>query len=192
MQGWRFWPERPQGPLDEAYQQVRWVRPYRPGPWRVALCALLLLVLLYGTAVALLALLRSESLADLVVRVLLVVAVFAAVVWGLVRTYVCGVWVTDAGVRVVRPFGSREWTWAGVADVRSVPGAVRVLGTPVRARGEALVLVLADGTDVETPLTSRSPDFLGRPEAYDMAAGAVEGWLEQERRRRDGPGHPAR
>ena len=36
----------------------------------------------------------------------------------------------------------------------------------------------ADGTDVETPVCDRSPDFLGRPEAYDMAAGAVEGWLE--------------
>jgi hypothetical protein len=192
MKGYRFWPERPPGPLDEAYQQVRWVRPYRPGPWRIGLCGVLLLVLLYGAAVGLLALLRSQSVADLVVRALLEVALFAAVVWGFVRTYVGGVWVTDAGVRVVGPTRVRQWTWAGVADVRSVHGGVRVLGTPVRAPGEVLVLVLADGTDVETPLTNRSPDFLGRPEAYDMAAGAVEGWLEQQRRRRDGPGRPAR
>jgi len=33
---YRFWPERKQGPVDDAYVQSRWVRPYRPGAIRVA------------------------------------------------------------------------------------------------------------------------------------------------------------
>jgi hypothetical protein len=63
----------------------------------------------------------------------------------------------------------------GVFDVRSVPGPTRLLGTPVRVGGNAVFLVLSDGTDVETPLADRSADFLGRAEAYDMASSAVEG-----------------
>ena len=89
-------------------------------------------------------------------------------------------------MRVVRPLSTRAWQWRDVADVRSVPGSTRLLGTPVRVDGHAVVLVLSDGSDVETPLSDRSGDFLGRSEAYDMAATAVEGWLEQHRRRGDG------
>ncbi len=33
--GWKFWPEKEPGPVDDAYVQVQWVRPYRPGPLRL-------------------------------------------------------------------------------------------------------------------------------------------------------------
>jgi Bacterial PH domain len=180
---YRFWPERAAGPVDDAYHQIRWVRPYRPGPVRVGLCLLLLFALLYATMVSLLAVYGSASLAELAVRTLLAAATCLAVLTVAVRAYLSGVWVTDDGVRVLRPLSTHVWTWAQVADVRSVPGPTRLAGTPVRVLGHRLVLVLADGTDVQTPLTDRSPDFLGRVEAYDMAASAVEGWLEIARRR---------
>ena len=183
MPKYRFWPERPKGPLDEAYVQDRWLRPYRPGPFRVVACGLLLGALLLLTMAGLLATFGSAGVAELGVRWLIATAVFFGLVLLLVRAYLGGVWVTDRGVRLVRPFSTRRWTWAEVADVRAVPGPTRLLGSPLRVPGLAVVLVLADGSDVETPVSDRSPDFLGRAEAFDMAAGAVEGWLEQAHRR---------
>jgi hypothetical protein len=187
VKGWRFWPEREPGPVDDAYVQSRWVRPYRPGPFRVAACVLLLVLLAYLTVGGMLALFGSGGYADLAARALIAVAVFVALLWLLVRTYLAGVWVTDHHVRVMRLLSTRVWGWADVADVRSVPGTARLLGFPVRVPGRSVVLVLSDGSDLETPVADRSPDFLGRAEAYDMASGAVEGWLEQHRRRHQHP-----
>ncbi len=179
---YRFWPEKEPGPLDEAYQQTRWLRPYRPGPYRVGVCLLLLALLMYATMVSLLAIYGAAAIPELGLRLVIAGAVYGLLVLVAVRAYLSGVWVTDAGVRVVRPMSTRVWRWAEIADVRSVPGPTRLLGTPVRVDGHALVMVLADGSDIETPLTDRSADFLGRAEAYDMASSAVEGWLEQNRR----------
>ncbi len=181
---YRFWPERPPGPVDDAYHQTKWVRPYRPGPYRVAVCLFLIVVLLYATMASLLAVYGSFGIPELGLRLLLAGGIYVLLVLVGVRAYLSGVWVTDDGVRILRPLSTRAWRWADVADVRSVPGPTRLLGTPVRVGGHAVVLVLSDGTDVETPLADRSADFLGRAEAYDMAASAVEGWLEQHRRHR--------
>jgi hypothetical protein len=180
---YRFWPERPIGPLDDAAVQDRWIRPYRPGPFRVATCAALLAALLLLTMAALLATFGSAGFAELGLRWLIATMLFAGLTFLLVRTFLGGAWVTDHGVRLVRPFSTRRWTWAEVADVRAVACAARLLGSPLRVPGRVVVVVLADGSDVETPVCDRSPDFLGRPEAFDMAADAVEGWLEQARRR---------
>lgn len=187
---YRLWPEpdREPGPLDEAYRQTRWLRPYRPGPWRLALCLAILVLLLFMTMVSLIAAYASVSFLELGLRAVIAAAVYVGLVWTVFRVYLSGVWVTDDGVRMVRPFSTRMWAWRDIADVRSVPGSTRLLGSPVRVEGHAVFLVLSDGTDVETPLSNRSGDFLGRPEAYDMAATAVEGWLEQHRRRGGGRG----
>lgn len=181
---YQFWPEKEPGPVDEAYRQTRWLRPYRPGPYRVAVCLFLLALLMYATMVSLLAVYGSGGIPELGLRIIIAGVVYAGLVLAAVRAFLSGVWVTDAGVRVVRPLSTRVWTWADIADVRSVPGPTRLLGTPVRVGGNSVFLVLSDGTDVETPLADRSADFLGRAEAYDMASSAVEGWLEQNRRRR--------
>jgi hypothetical protein len=183
VKGWRFWPEPEPGPVDDAYVQARWVRPYRPGPFRVGACLLLLVLLAYLTVGGLLAMYGSRGYADLAARTLIAGVVFVLLVLLLVRTYLAGVWVTDHHVRVLRLLSTRVWGWTDVADVRSVPGPARVLGLPLRVPGRTVVLVLTDGSDVETPVDDRSPDFLGRVEAYDMASGAVEGWLGQHRRR---------
>jgi hypothetical protein len=181
----RLWPEpdKDPGPLDEAYRQTRWVRPYRPGPYRMATCLLVVTFLLFATMVSLLAAYGSGSILELGLRGVIGAAVYVGLLWAVFRTYLTGVWVTDESVRVVRPLSTRVWRWRDVADVRSVPGSTRLLGSPVRVDGHAVYLVLSDGTDVETPVSDRSGDFLGRAEAYDMAATAVEGWLEQHRRK---------
>ena len=62
-----------------------------------------------------------------------------------------------------------------------MPGRTRVLGGPWRGSGSTVYLVLQDGSDLETPLTDVSVDFVGRAEAFDMAAGAVERWFEEAR-----------
>ncbi len=180
---YQFWPEKEPGPLDEAYRQTRWLRPYRPGPFRVAACLFLLALLMYLTVVSLLAVYGSAAIPELALRIVIAGAVYGVLVLAAIRAYLSGVWVTDTGVRVVRPLSTRVWPWTAIADVRSVPGPTRLFGTRLRVTGHAVFLVLADGTDVETPLADRSADFLGRAEAYDMASSAVEGWLEQNRRR---------
>ena len=150
---------------------------------RVAVCLLLVTALLYLTMAGLLATLSSAGIVELFVRVVIAGALFAALLALAVRCFLSGVWVTDHGIRVLRPLSTRAWQWADIADVRSAVGPTRLAGSVVRVHGETVLLVLTDGSDVETPVASRSLDFLGRPEAYDMASGAVEGWLEQYRRR---------
>lgn len=181
---YRFWPERAPGPVDDAYVQTRWLRPYRPGVIRVATSLLLLAALGLVLQVSLLTTFHAPSGVDLVVRLVVTLVLLLGLGTLFSRCYLSGVWVTDHKVRVLRPLSTRAWRWDEVADVRSVAGVTRVLGTPVALRGHTVVLVLRDGSDVVTPLNDRSPDFIGRSEAYDMAAGAVEGWFEAATRRR--------
>ena len=180
---YRFWPERRQGPVDDAYVQQRWMRPYRPGPLRVAASLLLLGALGLVLQVALLTTFRAPSALDVAIRAVSAVVLLAVLAVGFSRCFLSGVWVSDHRVRVLRPLSTRVWSWAEVADVRSVAGPTRLLGGPIAISGLVVVLVLRDGTDVVTPVSSRSPDFLARPEAYDMAATALEGWWQANIRR---------
>ena len=175
--------ERPPGPVDDAYAQTRWLRPYRPGVVRVATSLLLLATLGLVLQVSLLTTFRAPTTADTLVR--LAITVVLLVVLGTVfsRCYLAGVWVTDHRVRVLRPLSTRSWAWSEIADVRSVAGPTRVLGTPLALPGHAVVLVLADGFRRRHPGVRPVAGLLGRPEAYDMAAGAVEGWFEAATRR---------
>jgi hypothetical protein len=97
------------------------------------------------------------------------------------RLMATGVWVNDFGVRIYGLVRSERIPWASVADVRRVHGSTRLLGSPLRASGDAVWIVLLDGSDRETPVTDRGADFLGRAEAYDMASGAIERWFEETR-----------
>lgn len=184
---YRFWPEREPGPVDDAYVQTRWVRPYRPGIIRVATTVLLIAVLGLVAQVSLLTTFHAPDATTLVIRIVVTLALLVSLTLVFSRCYLSGVWVTDQGVRVLRPLSTRVWTWQQIADVRSVQGPTRLLGSPLGVPGRGVVLVLADGSDISTPLSDRSPDFLGRPEAYDMAAGAIEGWFELATRRRSTP-----
>ena len=182
--GYRFFPERAPGPVDDGYRQVRWVRPYRPGPFRWAAAVALLVLLFWGGLVAFALLTGATSIEDLGLRAVLAGLIYVGLAVLAARCFLAGVWVTDDAVQVRRLLSTRTWPWSEVADVRVLTGTAPLLGTPVRVSGRVSALVLSNGSDIVTPVGSGSPDFLGRAEAFTMAAEAVEGWFEQARRRR--------
>ena len=114
-----------------------------------------------------------------VVDLLVTVVVAGSLTVCCARLMSVGVWVNDFGVRILGLVRNEEIDWKRVTDVRRVQGPARLLGSPVRRTGDTVWIVLADGSDRETPLTDAGPDFLARAEAYDMAAGAVERWFEE-------------
>lgn len=181
--GWRFWPEPAKHPVGAAYRQVRWVRPYRPGFPRVMAVALLALIVSQVAVVAVLILVTPG--APLVDRLLLGSAALAATVGvGMLlgRTFASGVYVNDAGLRLVTVRRTLTAGWGEVVDVSDVEGRQALLGVPILSlSGRAVVVTFRDLGPVRTPLTSVGPDFLGRAEAYDMAAGAVERWFSETR-----------
>ncbi|MEU6668199.1 hypothetical protein [Streptomyces sp. NPDC046727] len=157
----------------------RWRRPYRPGPWRVAVAALwLLLASLVLFAAVLIALTGSLSTAGAVL-----VAGLAIVACAL-RLLRMGVWVSRRGLRRTGFLLTRTVPWARVVSVRTVQQPVRWLGLPRTVQGQALELVRKDRRAEDTPplLTTHTLDFLGRPVAFDRAADAVEAWAAENRR----------
>jgi hypothetical protein len=173
VQGWKFWPDRPKGPVDEAYVQHRFVRPYGPGPLRWVIAIAGAAVTAFTAFAALLLVYTSSNLVDLLVSGVLALAVVLAVGTLTARFGMAGVWVNDAGVRAVTVLRSRTWAWRQVADVRLA--ASRTTGR------RTLLLVLTDGSDVTLPLVEHGLDFLGRAEAFDIATTAVERWWRGSR-----------
>jgi hypothetical protein len=165
-------------PFDD---RERWRRPYRPGPWRVGVAALVLLLASFVlfSAVAL-ALTGSASSAGAVVGGACVV------IAGALRLLRMGVWVSGRGLRHVGFLVTRTAPWARVVSVRTVQQPVRWLGLPRTVQGQALVLVRGDRPAEDTPplLTTHTLDFLGRPAAFDRAADTVEAWAAEYGRRR--------
>jgi hypothetical protein len=150
-----------------------WRRPYRPGPWRVGTAALLLLLASYVLfAAVIIALTGSVSEGGVVFGGALVVI---AVSLRLLRV---GVWVSARGVRHVGFFRTRTVRWEQVVAVRTVQQPVRWLGLPRTVQGQALTVVRRDHAveDTSPLLTTHNADFLGRTEAFDRAADAVEAW----------------
>ncbi len=181
VSGWRFWPEREPGPVDDAYVQARWVRPYLPGPFRVLLTAVITGFAMFTSFAGFLAVFAEPTVGRRLIVALITLVLGGSLAILGSRLLSSGVWVNDFGVRVLSITGSEIINWESVADVRRVQGRPRLLGSPVRRSGEGVWLVLKDGSDRETPLSDRGPDFLARPEAFDMAAGAVERWFEGNR-----------
>jgi hypothetical protein len=169
-------------PVDEEYVQSKWVRIYRPGPWRtvgfivmVFLTSWLAIMTILATAIP------QTILTKLVGFVLLGVPLFVCG-WLTIRMAESGVYVTDRQVRVISLTGVTVVPWQDVADVRRTPGRQALLGVALFYRdGERVALVLRNGDGLQTPLTSHSPDFTGRAEAYDMAALRLERWWEESR-----------
>ncbi|WP_445529932.1 hypothetical protein [Streptomyces cyslabdanicus] len=158
----------------------RWRRPYRPGPWRVGAAALLLLlasfVLLAGVVTALTATLSSAGFCFVLALV---------VIAGALRLLRMGVWVGARGLRHVSLLVTRTTPWAQVAGVRTVQQPVRWLGLPRTVQGQALVLSRKSRAQQGLPplLTTHNADFLGRAEAFNRAADAVEAWAAENRKR---------
>jgi hypothetical protein len=164
-------------PFDD---RERWRRPYRPGPWRVGVAAVTLLlasfVLLSAVVIALTGGLSSAAV---------IFGVSLVMVAGALRLLRMGVWVSAHGLRQVRFLVTRSTPWAQVGNVHTVQQPVRWLGLPRTVQGQALVLVRRGRAAEGLPplLTTHNADFLGRVAAFDRAADSVEVWAEEYRPR---------
>ncbi|MEU3982307.1 hypothetical protein AB0F77_19755 [Streptomyces sp. NPDC026672] len=158
--------------------RARWRRPYRPGPWRVGLAALCLLlasfVLFAGVLIAL-----TDSVSSAGLVFVLALAVIASAL----RMLRMGVWVSAHGLRHVRFLVTRTVTWQRVAAVRTVQQPVRWMGLPRTVQGQALTVVQRNrsGEEVTPLLTTHNLDFLARGSAFDRAADTVEAWAAENR-----------
>ncbi|WP_333768813.1 hypothetical protein [Streptomyces sp. IBSBF 2435] len=164
--------DRPLPHLDED----RWMRPYRPGPWRVATAALALMLASYLLFAALIMAAAGDPQGA---AVCLLVA--ALVIGATLRLLRVGVWVSGKGLRQTGFFGTVTVPWRKVASVRTAQQPVRVLGLPRSVQGQALIITRKGGEPLRTQLTDHNADFLGRVEAFDMAADAIEGWAAELR-----------
>ena len=176
--GWKLWPDRPRGPVGSDYRQVEWMRPYRPGYLRVLASGIgmvifflpflsSLVVFLASTGPVIPRLLVSLSLALIATGCLILVG----------RLFAAGIYVTDFGVRIVTMTKMLSWQWDQVADVSTTSAKAPLLGVPLLpVTADAVFITTADAGPIRTPVTSKSLDFLGRTEAFDAAALAVERW----------------
>ncbi|MER5779013.1 PH domain-containing protein [Streptomyces sp. NPDC002039] len=154
----------------------RWRRPYRPGPWRVAVAALLLLLsafMLLATMIV--------AFAGTWGGALLSLAAALTVVGATLRLLRMGVWVSRTGLRRVAFFGTRSVAWSRIDSIRTVQQPVRWLGLPRTVQGQALTAAAHDGAELPVLLTDHNADFLARSEAFDRAAGMVEAWADEYR-----------
>lgn len=154
----------------------RWRRPYRPGPWRVAGAAVLLLVsafMLLATVII--------AFAGTTAGAAIAAGASLLVLGSALRLLRTGVWVSPAGLRRVGFFSTRSIAWSEIDDVRKVQQPVRWLGLPRTVQGQALTVAGRDGAELPVLLTDHSADFLARGEAFDRAAGQVEAWAQEYR-----------
>ncbi|AZM49097.1 hypothetical protein DMB38_27870 [Streptomyces sp. WAC 06738] len=161
----------------------RWRRPYRPGPWRVLMAAIELLLasyLLFATVIML--------LADSVTGALTCAGVAGGIILAALRLLRVGVWVSAHGLRQVHLLRTVTLAWDEVAAVRTVQQPVKWLGLPRTVQGQALLVVPGarrgrggDSAPLRPLLTDSNADFLSRPEAFDRAADTVEAWATELR-----------
>nr|WP_244291502.1 PH domain-containing protein [Streptomyces subrutilus] len=154
----------------------RWRRPYRPGPWRVGIAALLLLLsafMLLSTMIV--------AVAGAWGGAAVCLALALVVIGSALRLLRAGVWVSRAGLRRVGFFGTRSIAWAEVTELRTVQQPVRWLGLPRTVQGQALTVATREGAELPALLTDHDADFLSRREAFDRAADTVGAWADEYR-----------
>lgn len=154
----------------------RWMRPYRPGPWRVGMAALALMLASYLMFAALI-MVAAGSVRG--AGLCLGLAVLVIVVT--LRLLRVGIWLSGKGVRQVGFFATSTVPWRQVGTVRTAQQPVKVLGMPRTVQGQALVISRRGGEPLRTLVTDHNADFLGRVEAFDIAADAIEGWAAELR-----------
>ncbi|MFF9200053.1 hypothetical protein ACF09L_33080 [Streptomyces sp. NPDC014779] len=148
----------------------QWRRPYRPGPWRVGLAALALLLASFVLLAAVII-----AVAGAAGGALFTFGFAALIIAVALRMLRMGVWVSRAGLRHVRFLTTTTLPWSQAGGVRTVQQPVRWLGLPRTVQGQALVLVRRSGEQIAL-LTDHNADFLSRVEAFDRAADTVEAW----------------
>jgi hypothetical protein len=169
-------------PVDEEYVQTKWVRIYRPGPWRTAGFVVMVFLTSWLAIMTILAVAVPQTLLGKLAGAGLVGIPLFVVGWLTIRMAECGVYVTDRQVRVTMLSDVVVVPWDDIVDVRRVPGPQALLSIALVYReGERVELVRRDGEGLRTPLTSHSADFAGRAEAFDMAALRLERWWQESR-----------
>ncbi len=146
-----------------------WVRPYRPGPWRVSAAAMLLMLASYLLIAAVI-----MGFAGNGSGVVTTVAAAVLAVGCTLRLLRVGLWVSPRGLRQVGLLYTTTLPWNRVGSVRTAQQPVKWLGLPRTVQGQALVVTRADGVLLRPLLTDHNADFLGRTEAFDQAADAIE------------------
>jgi hypothetical protein len=164
----------PDAPVDGAYRQVRRVRVTPRGPIRIAALVVSTLVMISATGSLVMAAFGTGFS-----PLMLVGSAAAATILALVlRGWVVGTYVTDAGVTVETTWREVSLPWDQVRSisVRTTPSPF--LGLPVRTSVERSVVETTDGRTVGTHLYATSPDLWLRAEAFDMARLRLERWRE--------------
>lgn len=167
--GWKFWPDRAKGSVGDAYRQVAWIRPYRPGPLRVMITLLGILVTTLPAFIAFSTLLSPGPFLPRLVYGAAFGLIASGLAIAVTRFFAVGVYVNDAGVRILTMRDVAVFPWRLVTDVSTASrgGA---------STGDRVVITVRDGGPVATPVHRRSTDFLGRPEQFAMASLAIERW----------------
>jgi hypothetical protein len=168
-------------PLDRDYVQASFVRLHRPGPWRTALVVALAFACAWASLAAVLAVTVARTFPAKLVVVAITALPLMALYLLTARILSVGVYANDWALKQNRVRTAFEADWADVVDVRRVVDRVRLLGVGPRVDGHRVVVVMRDGDEIATTITTHSPDFYLRAEAFDQAALAVERWWEQSR-----------
>jgi hypothetical protein len=168
--------EYPTGRALPYAEQDGWIRPYRPGPWRVGSAALALIFASYLLFAALI-----MAAAGGVQAAGVCLAAAALVILATLRLLRVGIWVSAKGLRQAGYFATTTVPWQHVVAVRTAQQPVRVLGLPRSVQGQALLITRRGGSTLRPLLTDHNADFLGRVEAFDIAADAIEGWATEPR-----------
>jgi len=153
-----------------------WMRPYRPGPWRVAAAALALMLAAYLMFAALI-MVAAGSVQGAGACLGFAVLVIACTL----RLLRMGVWISGKGLRQVGFFVTVTLPWRQVGRVHTAQQPVKVLGLPRTVMGQALLISRRGGQMLRPLMTDHNADFLGRVEAFDIAADALEGWATELR-----------
>jgi hypothetical protein len=167
--GWKLWPERRKGPVDDAYRQVAWIRPYRPGPVRIAISLVGVLITTPPSLLAVSALFSAGPVLDRLIVATAFGLITAGLMIAVTRFFAVGVYVNDAGVRIMTLRTVAVFPWRLVTDVSTT-------GSPATGDGSRVIITVRDVGPISTPVHRHSPDFLGRPESFAMASLAIERW----------------
>ncbi|WP_406391706.1 hypothetical protein [Streptomyces sp. NBC_00887] len=151
-----------------------WRRPYRPGPWRVAAAATVLLLASFVLLAAMII-----SLAGSISGAGACFVLAGLLITSALRLLRVGAWVSRHGVRRVGFFLTTTVPWDQAASVRTVQQPVRWLGFPRTVQGQALVVVRRGGEALPPLVTDHNADFLARGEAFERATDTIEAWGDE-------------
>ena len=170
-----LWPKPdPDAPVDAAYRQTRHVRVSGRGPIRIAGLVLGTLVLIATTGSLILAALTTSWSPVTFAGA----AVSASALALILRGWVVGTYVNDAGVTIETTWRRKSLPWSQVALVRTQEARAPFLGLPIRVRCLRSFVETTDGQRVPTHVYAASPDLWLRPEALDAACLRLERWRD--------------